>query len=247
MFIKIYTHKSIALKNYLITFVLLFHLIINKMIISVTNLKGGVGKSTIAQNLAVCFAHMGYKVCIVDTDTNQTSVKWSSFRNEDSPSVLVFGMTEMGALPKMVAALNQYYEIVIIDGTPSLSKMTSKILLLSDITIIPTLLSGADFWAIEPFLERLDETKTINESLKAYILCNKHDDRINLEKTVVEALEAFNENFKIETLKTKLRQRVAYKEAMIQGLGVYELKDPKAKKEVVSLVKELEKIITSFK
>lgn len=217
------------------------------MIISVTNLKGGVGKSTIAQNIAVCFAHMKYKVCIVDTDTNQTSVKWSSFREDNVPPVLVFGMTEMGALAKTVAALNEDYEIVIIDGTPSLSKMTSKILLLSDLAIIPTLLSGADFWAIEPFLERLDETKALNESLKAFILCNKHDARINLERTVVDALSAFKDSYQIDTLKSKLRQRVVYKEAMVKGLGVYELKDPKAKKEIVTLVKELEKIIASFK
>jgi len=94
------------------------------MIISVTNLKGGVGKSTIAQNLAVCFAHMDYKVCIVDTDTNQTSVKWASFRPEEQKSVVVFGMTEVGALAKTVTSLNKDYEIVFIDGTPSLSKIS---------------------------------------------------------------------------------------------------------------------------
>ena len=38
------------------------------MIISVTSLKGGVGKSTITQNLAVCFAQSGYRVCIADAE-----------------------------------------------------------------------------------------------------------------------------------------------------------------------------------
>lgn len=213
------------------------------MIISVTNLKGGVGKSTIAQNLAVCFANMDYKVCIVDTDTNQTCMKWVSFRDEELPNVSVFGITEVGALAKNISVLNNDYDIVVIDGTPSLSKITSKILLLSDIAIIPTLLSGADFWAIEPFIDRLSDTKTINESLKSYILCNKHDSRINLEKTVITALEAFEENFGIKTLDSKLMQRVVYKEAMVKGLGVYELKDLKAKAEIVSLVKELQGII----
>lgn len=213
------------------------------MIISVTNLKGGVGKSTIAQNLAVCFANMDYKVCIVDTDTNQTCMKWVSFRDEDLPNVSVFGITEVGALAKNITVLNKDYDIVVIDGTPSLSKITSKILLLSDIAIIPTLLSGADFWAIEPFIERLSDTKTINESLKSYILCNKHDSRTNLEKTVITALEAFEENFGIKTLDSKLMQRVVYKEAMVKGLGVYELKDLKAKAEIVALVKELQEII----
>ena len=45
------------------------------MKIGITNLKGGVGKTTLSINLAVCFAHMGYKVCIVDTDTNQNSMQ----------------------------------------------------------------------------------------------------------------------------------------------------------------------------
>ena len=133
---------------------------------------------------------MEYKVCIVDTDTNQTSVKWSGFRDEDAPDVLVVGMTESNTLAKTVTRLSQDYDIILIDGTPSLSKMTSKILLLSDLTVVPTLLSGADFWALEPFLERLDEAKTLNENLQTYIVCNKYDNRINLEKTVVSALEA---------------------------------------------------------
>ncbi|WP_461137387.1 nucleotide-binding protein, partial [Spirosoma terrae] len=55
------------------------------MIISVTSLKGGVGKSTIAQNLAVCFAHSKYTVCIVDVDTNQSALRWSGLRDEDLP------------------------------------------------------------------------------------------------------------------------------------------------------------------
>lgn len=216
------------------------------MIISITNLKGGVGKSTITQNLAVCFASMGYKVCIVDTDTNQTSMKWISFRPDGLPSIPVFGIMEAGALPKNIKILNNDYDIVLIDGTPSLSKMTSKILLLSNITIIPTLLSGADFWAIEPFVERLSETQVINESLQSYILCNKVDSRINLEKTVASALKAFEEDFNIKTLESKLKQRVVYKDSMLKGLGVYEATDPKAKAEMIALTNEIQSIVENF-
>ena len=64
------------------------------MIISITSLKGGVGKSTISQNVAVCFAHMGYKVAIVDTDLNASSVHWSGMRGEDMPHITVVGITE---------------------------------------------------------------------------------------------------------------------------------------------------------
>ena len=71
------------------------------MIISITSLKGGVGKSTITQNLAVCFAHMGYNTCIVDADTNQSSLKWAGLRPENLPLIFVSGQAsvdERGAI-----------------------------------------------------------------------------------------------------------------------------------------------------
>jgi len=63
------------------------------MSICITNLKSGVGKTTISINLALCFAHMGYRVCILDTDTNQSSLKWYGARDESLPDVLAIGTT----------------------------------------------------------------------------------------------------------------------------------------------------------
>jgi len=94
------------------------------MRIGITNLKGGVGKTTISINLAVCFAHMGYRVCIVDTDTNQSSLKWYGARDESLPEVLAIGATDAKALNKAVDKLHKDHDIIIIDGTPSLSETT---------------------------------------------------------------------------------------------------------------------------
>ncbi len=50
------------------------------MILSSISYKGGVGKSTISQNLAVLFAKQKYRVCIVDADesgsSSETRIKW---------------------------------------------------------------------------------------------------------------------------------------------------------------------------
>jgi chromosome partitioning protein len=74
--------------------------------IGITNLKGGVGKTTLSTNLAVCFAHMGYSVCIVDSDTNQNSLAWYGAR-EEGPAIMVVGATDAKALNKIVDQLNQ--------------------------------------------------------------------------------------------------------------------------------------------
>jgi len=85
------------------------------MIISITSLKGGVGKSTISQNLAVCFAHMGYKVAIVDADLNDSCERWSGMRdNEEHPPVMVVSIDSPQALRNNVKLLARDYEIIII-------------------------------------------------------------------------------------------------------------------------------------
>ena len=59
----------------------------NTMVIGITNLKGGVGKTIVSQNIAVCLANQNYSVCLVDTDTNQNSVSWAGLREENQSEV----------------------------------------------------------------------------------------------------------------------------------------------------------------
>lgn len=205
------------------------------MIISVTSLKGGVGKSTITQNLAVCFANSGYKVCIADADTNQSAMRWSGLRDEELPKVPAFGTLEK-TMASNIKQLNNDYEIVLIDGTPSLDKVTSKIILMADIVLIPILPSGLDIWATEQFLERLQDARDQKEKeIPAFFILNQFQSNLNLNK---EFKEVLNETG-IPVLTSALRNRVAYREAVIKGLGVYEFKDDKAKSEFIALYNEI--------
>ena len=210
------------------------------MIISVTSLKGGVGKSTVAQNLAVCFSHSKYKVCIVDSDTNQSAIRWSGLRDETKPKVPVFGLPDGSSLAANIRALNIDYDIVLIDGTPSLSKLTSKIILLADLLIIPILPSGLDVWATEQFIERYNDACEQKESkIPAYFLLNRFKPNTNFSKEVREVLPETG----IPVLSNVLKDRVAYTEAVVQGSGVFEYKDDKAKDEIANLYNEIISII----
>lgn len=206
------------------------------MRIGVTNLKGGVGKTTLSINLAVCLSHVGYKVAIVDTDTNQNSLGWRTFREENYPYISVWAHTIPDTLYSQIKELSRTHDIVIMDGTPNLGLMTRKIMLASDMLIIPIRPGAHDYRSMNEFYEIFKEIRGDKEKYGAYFVINEYDDRLNMHKMVREQLKA---NYDIPHLDTVLKSRTAYGESALAGTGVFEGQDPKAKAEMVSLTTEV--------
>ena len=218
------------------------------MIVSITNLKGGVGKSTLAQNLAVYLAKKGRNLCIADTDAEQqTSIKWGSVRSGIAegivPEVPVYLINPDTISDQILNKLGKKYDLVIIDGTPALTELTTRIIIMSDLVVTPILASATDVWALETFLKRYEEARITKEAMggkvELYVMLNKYNERTNLDREIGEAIGEMGVNL----LKTRISTRVAYKEATVQGLGVTELKDKNAQAEIVSLAIEIEKLL----
>lgn len=217
------------------------------MIVSITNLKGGVGKSTLTQNLAVALSKKGINLCIADTDFEQkTSVKWSGVRSqmgEELNEIPVFLINPDSISDQVLNKLGKNYDLVLIDGTPALTELTTRIIIISDVVITPILASATDVWALDTFLNRYREAKITKESMggnvELAVVLNKFNSRINLDRDIGEAVNDLG----IRVLETQLSTRVAYKEATVQGLGVVEMGDRKAKKEIEKLTEEIEKLM----
>ncbi len=217
------------------------------MRIAITNLKGGVGKTTITTNLAVSFVLRGKKVCIVDSDLGQKSaMEWAGNRSESVPHIPVYGSMAK-QLNKEVAKLNEENDIVFIDGTPQLSELAERTVLASDILIIPISPSIYDLRAFESFFERVEQINQVREEqglkmVKTYVVVNRIAEKTNLGREILEALK----DYAVTVFETKLANRIAYAETATGGLGVAEWKDKKAKEEFERLADEVAEAIKSL-
>ena len=203
--------------------------------IVVANQKGGVGKSTVACNIAVAFALESYKVLLIDADTQESSIGFRAIREKDD--IVAISIPK----PTIHKDINGFtnYDIVIIDvGGRDSAVFRSAIMAASNgLLLIPTLPSVYDIWATEDTLRVLEEARTFSD-IKAYILINQVI-KANIVKEAENTLQDLAKQYNVDILNSQLFSRVVYRNSIKEGLGVIEMNDIKAKIEIENLVKEL--------
>lgn len=85
------------------------------MILAITNQKGGTGKSTLATNLAVCFARTGAEVLLVDADPQHSARDWRADRPDAVPLIHVVGLP-VDHLHREIPPLAHKFAVLLIDG-----------------------------------------------------------------------------------------------------------------------------------
>ena len=214
------------------------------MILSITNLKGGSGKSTIAINLAVSFAIRGYRTCILDTDNEQRSaMKWQQDRPEDLTDIPVFG-AEVEQLTKLTKELKKSYDLIIIDGSPRLEGHGEIIMVVSDIVVIPLKPAILDFRSTEKFILSYRKVSALKQAqdleLKSCIVLNDADIRTLSYQDIKEAVESLKEG-----LFHTIPSLVAFRDCIQEGKGIIEYDKKRALKSFSPFVDSLEKLFTS--
>ena len=207
------------------------------MIISIAHTKGGVGKSTIAWNLATQLEGR-YNVEIIDLDFQKTLTYTNEFR--DKP-FKVENFDNLKSLTKYIAKdSNDRVSIIDVGGFDSdINRMS---IIMSDIVITPVSDSGTELLGLMRFEKVLDEmSKAMNEDIKTTVLIND----INPKKIKLDDLiDYIEENRHFTLFNTILRTRVDYGKALDRGLGVVEYdKKSKAAKEFKLFSKEVKELI----
>ena len=124
-------------------------------VVAVANPKGGVGKSTLATNIAGYFASHGHAVMLGDVDRQQSSRLWLGLR---SPSARPISTWEISA--DLIAKPPKGATHVVLDTPAGLhGKRFNEIMKMADKVIVPLQPSVFDIFATRDFLDQLVENK----------------------------------------------------------------------------------------
>lgn len=192
-------------------------------IVTVAHQKGGVGKSTLALNLAICFQDQ-LTVALVDTDL-QGSI---ADLKDDLPELSIIQEDNFEAIR------NLDHQLIIIDTPPYLSNRLPELFLISDYVLIPTKAGFFDVMAIRSTVALVREAMIKHSGLKAGIVLNMIKHRSGVTAEVQELLKKFH----VPLLNTIVHDRVSFTRSPITG-GVLKSDDSKAKEEITALAEEI--------
>ena len=208
------------------------------LVLAVANLKGGVGKSTVALNMATTLHNAKRRTLLVDTDGQGTCRTWAAVASDagqDGPPVVaVDGRSLRRDLYRVAAG----FDVVILDTSPRLGTEMRAAILMADLVLLPVVPGAADVWALRETVAVLDEARGLRPEIRVGVVLNRAS-----RTTLTGVTRAALVELKVPVLGT-LGDRVAFGEATAKGLGVVTYApESKAAQEVEALVNAVLKAV----
>lgn len=203
-------------------------------IIALLNEKGGTGKSTVATNLASALHLRGRRVVLIDADPQGTTRDWRSASPDgiELPPVIALDRPEMLQSLTSIQA-----DLVIIDTPAKAEKMTAAVVRIAQTALVVIQPSGADIWASAAAVKLIQQKIDVGGKIDAGFLVNRVSGVSKLSREVLTG--DWNE-YGVAILEHAIGNRVAFAQALTDGLSIYNLGDAHAKQEMDHLIEELE-------
>jgi chromosome partitioning protein len=211
-------------------------------IVGIIQVKGGVGRSTIATNLAaVC--SLKKPTALIDCDLPQgTSASWYAVRKAEVPptNLTLATARDYRELVTRARELSHEHRYIIIDAPPRIAEMTRAIIIMSTLSLVPLGASAAEIWSTADLVQTIDEARRLRPDIDVRIVWNRFR---SYTREAVDLSEAARKELGLKELVTRLGYRVAYSEALARGLSVDEWLDKNAHTEILALAAEVKGIL----
>ena len=195
-------------------------------IVAVIMEKGGVGKTTIALNMAVAAMQNGLTSAIIDIDPQATASNWTDRRTAEKPWVVPAPAARLTAAIQQ--AETQGVEFLVIDTPPHSGTDAAEAARRADVVLIP----------VEPHLFTLETLPKLGDLLK---FAGNPPALFVVNKAATQGMEASNaaDHIKAQGFNVSpvvLHLRAAHRHATNVGKGATEYEpDSKAAQEVLQL------------
>jgi chromosome partitioning protein len=210
-------------------------------VIAVAGRKGGVGKSTIAGNLAAEFAAMKRSVRVLDADPQHSLVAWA----EQGDGMLARTVERVeggaGALRARARQAAKDADIVVIDTPPGAPEIAYEAALAADLMLLPCGPSPLDLFALKEALSLALKARAERRSKKPRIrfVPSKVLMSTNLGRGLASSLKDMGKK-----VLPAIGQRIVVAEAVASGLTVAEFApNSAAHEEFKELAKAVDRIL----
>ena len=210
-------------------------------IIAVAGRKGGVGKSTIAGNLAGEFAAMKRTVRVLDADPQHSLVAWAAQGDGILARVVEKVEGGAGALRARARQAEKDADIVLIDTPPGAPEIAYEAAMVADLMLLPCGPSPLDLFALKEALSLALKARAERRSKKPRIrfVPSKVLMSTNLGRGLASSLKDMGKK-----VLPPIGQRIVVAEAVASGLTVAEYApNSAAHEEFRELAKAVDKVL----
>ena len=207
------------------------------MILLIAAEKGGVGKSTLATNLAVHLAHQGVDIVLLDTDGQATAARFVERRDEVGITPAVPCVQRTGEIASTLSDLVRRYQVVVVDAGGRDSREMRSAMAVATLLLVPTKASQADLETFSKVNDLIGLARGLNPELKAVAVLSIAPSNPVIRE-VEDARDLLAQFDQLELADTIIRDRKVYRDALLAGKGVIELDNSQARAEIQLLAQE---------
>ncbi len=194
-------------------------------VITIANPKGGVGKSTLATNLAGCLAHRGHRTLLGDADRQRSARDWLALRPGSVPRIETWEVDG-----KHIARPPKGVTHVVLDTPAGLrGERLDSLLAISTRVVVPLQPSAFDMAATEVFLTRLAEAREVR---KGRLPVGVVGMRVDLRTRSADDLRHFVEGLGLPVL-GYLRETQLYVHLASLGLTLWDLPPARVERDLL--------------